>query len=78
MPGEVKGTKCQENRMGDHTLAYDEQIRKFYFLVTLNLKSALCVYGESLKQRKKPEKLTNNFGTKPKNFENLVLYPRSV
>jgi hypothetical protein len=65
MPGEVKGTLFQENRMGNHKLAHDEQIRKFYFLVTLKLKSALCVYGESPKQRKKPEKLTNNFGTRP-------------
>jgi hypothetical protein len=29
MPGEVKGTVFLENRMGDHKLAYGEQITNF-------------------------------------------------
>ncbi len=34
------------------------KLQIFIFLVIFNLKSALCVYGEYAKQRKKPDKFT--------------------
>jgi hypothetical protein len=49
--------------MGDPSL-YDEQITD---IMIINLKSALCVYGEYARQPKKP---------KPKIFVILVLHPR--
>jgi hypothetical protein len=48
---EVKGTVFQENHMGDHKQAYNEQISNF-ILCWSTLKSALCVYGDYAKQQK--------------------------
>jgi hypothetical protein len=49
---EVKGTVFQENQMGDHKHAYDEQISNFILWWSSTLKSALCVYGKYAKQQK--------------------------
>jgi hypothetical protein len=51
MPDKEKGTVFRENRMGDHKLAYDEQITNLIFWFSF-LKTALCVYGEYGEQRK--------------------------
>jgi hypothetical protein len=50
--------------------AFDEIDRNFIFWLSLNLKSALCVYEEYAKQRKKPENLliSSDFGPMHKKF----------
>jgi hypothetical protein len=35
MPDEVKGTVFRENRMGDHKMACDKQIKKLIFWLSL-------------------------------------------
>ncbi len=50
--------------MGDLKMAFMNKLQQ-YFWIIFNLKSSICVYGESAKQRKKPDQ--------NKNFEVIVL-----
>jgi hypothetical protein len=52
MPDKVKGTVFRENRMGDHKLAYDEQITNLIFWLSLTLK-LLSAYIKNMENIKK-------------------------
>ncbi len=65
MPDQDKGTVFEKNQMGDPGLRCTNY--RYYFFIIINLKSALCVYGEYARQPNKPY---------PKIFVILVLHPR--
>jgi hypothetical protein len=76
MPDKVKGEVFRESQMGDHKLAYSEQITNFPFWFSLTLKLFSAYMENTLNREKKCRSISTNIRPKQKIFKIIVSYPR--